>query len=221
MNYIYDVTLNFNRNNLYEFFEWKEEDDLEFILKIPVFKVSIEDLLNIKYSDTIVSKDFLNSIEDKTQVYAPNSVNIIRYACIFSSEEMCVALEFDEYGNSYMKSNLSIEEAEEVLSCAKIMKYTILDYKIKTKRNIEYICSTRTEREDRKNIIKNLEKINKNKEIVKLKYIFYEIYNEKSNDVEKIYSKLMNIAKNNDVKFVKLKNLIDLIENKKIMSNNS
>ena len=49
MNYIYDITLNFNKNNLYEFYEWKEEDDAEFILKIPMFKVSTEDIVNIKY----------------------------------------------------------------------------------------------------------------------------------------------------------------------------
>lgn len=37
MNYIYDITLNFNKNNLYEFYEWRDEDVPEFILKIPVF----------------------------------------------------------------------------------------------------------------------------------------------------------------------------------------
>ena len=63
--------------------------------------------------------------------------------------------------------------------------------------------------------------MNKNNENSKLKYIFYEIYNEKSDDIEKVYSKLINITKNNDNKFIKLKNLIGLIEKKKIMSNNS
>ena len=38
MNYIYDITLNLNKK-LYEFYEWKEEDNPEFILKIPVYKV--------------------------------------------------------------------------------------------------------------------------------------------------------------------------------------
>ena len=110
MNYIYDITLNFNKNNLYEFYEWKEEDDAEFILKIPMFKVSTEDIVNIKYGDIIVNKNFLKQIEDKTEVYAPNAVNIIRYACIFSSEESSIAVEFDASGLSYMKSNISIDE---------------------------------------------------------------------------------------------------------------
>ena len=44
MNYIYDIVLNFNKKNIYKFFEWREEDEPEFILKIPVFKISIEDM---------------------------------------------------------------------------------------------------------------------------------------------------------------------------------
>lgn len=221
MNYIYDITLNFNKNNLYEFYEWKEDDDAEFILKIPMFKVNYEDISNIKYGDIIVNKNFLKQIEDKTEVYAPNQVNIIRYACIFSSEEACVAIEFDASGLSYMKSNLSIDEEDEVIECAKLIKYTIVDYKIKSKRNIGIVSSTRYEREMSKYLVKSIEKMNKNGEDSKLRYIFYEIYDEKCDDIEKVYSKLINITKNNDNKFVKLKNLIGLIENKKIMSNNT
>ena len=39
MNYIYDITLNLNKNNLYEFYEWREDDVPEFILKIPIYKI--------------------------------------------------------------------------------------------------------------------------------------------------------------------------------------
>ena len=35
MEYIYDIVLNFN-DCYYEFYEWKEDDDAEFILKIPI-----------------------------------------------------------------------------------------------------------------------------------------------------------------------------------------
>ena len=96
-----------------------------------------------------------------------------------------------------------------------------MDYKLKSKKCINVVSSTRYEREMRKYLVKSLEKMNKNNESSKLKYIFYEIYNEKCDDIEKVYSKLINITKNNDNKFIKLKNLIGLIENKKIMSNNS
>ena len=60
-----------------------------------------------------------------------------------------------------------------------------------------------------------------NCEYSKLKYIFFEIYDEKSDDIEKIYNKLINVAKNDDKKNIKLSNILNLIENRKIMSNNS
>ena len=131
-------------------------------------------------------------------MYAPNAVNIIRYACIFSSEDASIAVEFDASGLSYMKSNLSIDEEDEVIECVKLIKYTILDYKLKSKKSINVVSSTRYEREMSKYLVKSLEKMKKNNENSKLKYIFYEIYNEKSDDIEKVYSKLINITKNNE-----------------------
>ena len=48
MNYIYDITLNFNKSNLYEFYEWCEDDCPEFVLKIPAFKVDNETFKSLK-----------------------------------------------------------------------------------------------------------------------------------------------------------------------------
>ena len=221
MNYIYDITLNFNKNNLYEFYEWKDEDEVEFILKIPVFKVSYEDFISIKNNDIIVSKNFLNLILDKTEVYAPNSIKIIKYSCVLACEKSVVALEFDSDGKSYMKSNISVDEEEEILDYVSDIKYSIIDYKVTNKKNNKLNFCTREERETQKYLLNKIEKMLKNNEDSKLKYIFYEIYNEKTDDVDRIYSKLINITKNKDSKFIKLKNLIYLIENKKIVSNNS
>jgi len=52
MYYYYDILLNFQDDGtLYEFYEWEENDELDFVKKIPLFKVSssiLKDLLNIK-----------------------------------------------------------------------------------------------------------------------------------------------------------------------------
>lgn len=221
MNYIYDVTLNFSKNNLYEFYEWKEDDDPEFILKIPLYKVDSETFENLKNDDVLVNKRFLELLEDKTEVYTPNSINLVRYACIFASEYSAVAIEFDSDGNSYMKSKLSIDEESEILDSSKNIKYSIIDYKIKNKNRVKEKYVTRKEEEIEKYIVFKLDNMKKNNEQTKLKYIFYEIYNEKLDDIEKIYSKLINVAKNGDSKFYKLKEILNLMENKKIMSNNS
>ncbi len=221
MNYIYDITINLNKNSLYEFYEWREEDVPEFILKIPLYRVDKDTFFDLKYNNVIVTKDFLLKIFDKTEVYTPNAINLIRYCALFSYDESVVAIEFDSDGNSYMKSNLSIEEEIEVIECARLLKYTILDYKIKSKNVIEYKFITRKELENKDFALDKINKMYKNNEIMKLKYIFFEIYNEKLDDFEKIYSKLINIINCNDSKLDKLNEILLLMDNKKIMSNNS
>ena len=73
----------------------------------------------------------------------------------------------------------------------------------------------------KKNLINRLENIKKNNEFLKMKYIFFELYNEKIDDIEKIYNKLINVIKNDSNKIGKLCEILNLTENKKIMSNNS
>lgn len=221
MNYIYDITLNFNRNNIYEFYEWREEDSPEFILKIPLFKIDKETFFDFKNNDVIVGKKFLETLEDKTEVYTPSSISIIRYACVFIYDSSSIAIEFDSEGNSYMKSNISIDEELEIIESSENIKYTIIDYKIKNKVKSKNKFVTRKEFEMADYLLSKLDNMIKNNEISKLKYIFYELYNEKLDDIDKIYSKLLNVINNSDSKFYKLQEIFLLIDNKKIMSNNT
>lgn len=221
MNYIYDITLNLNRNNLYEFYEWRDEDNPEFILKIPVFKIDKDTFLDFKYNDIVIDKKILDMIEGKTEIYSPNCIGIIRYASIFFYNENVIAIEFDSDGNSYMKSNVSIDEEEEIIDTLDNIKYSLIEYKVikQNKKNKKFL--TRNQIEMEKYLIKKIDSIKENKEYSKLKYIFYEIYGEKNDDIERIYNKLKNVAQNNDYKLKKLNEILSLIDNTKIMSNNS
>ena len=219
MNYIYDITLNLNKNNMYEFYEWKEEDSPEFILKIPAYKVDIETFLDIKNNDIIINKSFLQNIEDKTETYTPSSISIIRYACVFISENKAFAIEFDSEGNNYMKSSISIDEENEIIETVKNIKYSIIDYKVKNKYKKINKYTTRKEEELENYLLKKIEYMINNNEVSKLKYIFYELYNEKNDDIDKIYNKLINIIRNSDSKLLKLNEVLDLIDNKKIINN--
>ena len=220
MNYIYDISLNFNKNNLYEFYEWDEMDNIEFILKTPLYKVDNETFNDLKNNDIIIDKKILNNIEDKTESYLPNGINIIRYACVFVCDYSAIAIEFDSEGNNYMKSNISIDEESEIIDISNSIKYTIVDYKIRTKLKINNKFLTRNEQNLEKYLLKRLDNIKLNKEESKLKYIFYDIFNEKMDNTDKIYNKLVNIVKTNDNKKQKLNDLLNLMENKKIVSNN-
>ena len=221
MNYIYDITLNFNRNDLYEFYEWRDDDNPEFILKIPMYKIDENAFYEIKNSDITLNKKVLEQICEKTEVYSPNSIGIIRYACLFMCKEDIIAVEFDSEGNSYMKSNLSLDEENEIIETSKNIKYSLVEYKVKNKKKYQNKYITRKENEIEKNLINRLENIKKNNEFLKMKYIFFELYNEKIDDIEKIYNKLINVIKNDSNKIGKLCEILNLTENKKIMSNNS
>lgn len=221
MNYIYDITLNFNRNDIYEFYEWREEDNPEFILKIPLYKVDNDAFYDFKNNDVTVNKKFLELLEDKTEVYTPNTISVIRYACVFICDLCAIAIEFDSDGNSYMKSNISVDEEIEILESGANIKYSIVDYKVKNKVKVKNRFITRNEIEMKDYLLKKLENMVNNDENSKLKYIFYELYNEKLDDIDKIYNKLLNVIKNSDNKFYKLQEIFFLIDNKKIMSNNS
>ena len=221
MNYIYDITLNLNKNNLYEFYEWREDDVPEFILKIPIYKIDKNAFFDIKNNNIIVDKDFLITIFDKTEVYTEDAISLIRYAALFSDGNNVIGIEFDSSGNSYMKSNLSIDNESEVLEIIKDIKYTLLDYKVKNINNLQIKLLTRKEKEEEEYLLNRVNSMYKNNETEKLKYIFYELYNEKLDNLEKVYSKLINAVKNNESKVKRLLEIISLMENKKIVTNNS
>ena len=221
MNYIYDITLNLNKNNLYEFYEWREDDVPEFILKIPIYKIDKNAFFDIRNNNIIVDKDFLITIFDKTEVYTEDAISLIRYAALFSDGNNVIGIEFDSSGNSYMKSNLSIDNESEVLEIIKDIKYTLLDYKVKNINNLQIKLLTRKEKEEEEYLLNRVNSMYKNNETEKLKYIFYELYNEKLDNLEKVYSKLINAVKNNESKVKRLLEIISLMENKKIVTNNS
>lgn len=220
MNYIYDIILNFNKN-LYDFYEWTEEDCPEFILKIPVFKVDDNTFIDMAKNDIRVSNAFLSKIINQTEVYSPNSLKIIKYACVFTTLQSAIGIEFDENGNNKMKSNLSPEEEDETLELTQLLKYSIIDYKL-IEKSVKYNeFYTRKEKKLCNFLENNINEIYKNKEFEKLKYIFYEIFGTKDNDINKIYFKLLHIIKDKSSKMLKIKEILDITNSNKIMRGNS
>ena len=167
MNYIYDITLNLNKNNLYEFYEWREDDVPEFILKIPIYKIDKNAFFDIKNNNIIVDKDFLITIFDKTEVYTEDAISLIRYAALFSDGNNVIGIEFDSSGNSYMKSNLSIDDESEVLEIIKDIKYTLLDYKVKNINNLQIKLLTRKEKEEEEYLLNRVNSMYKDNETEK------------------------------------------------------
>ena len=210
MNYIYDITLNFNKD-LLNFYEWDSEDDVIFYLKIPVFKVEDKVLDDFINSTFIVDNSFLKKICNKTECYKKKNT---KYSALFTTSDKCIAISFNDKGESILKSNLSVDEEEDILEFSNIIKYSIIDYKIKEKYPKKNVFVTREEKNTKNKILNSIKDIYNKKEYEKLRYIFYELYNEKINNDNLIYNKLINITKQNSNKLSILKSIIDNIKEK-------
>lgn len=221
MNYIYDITLNFNKNNLYEFYEWCEDDYPEFVLKIPTFKVDNETFKSLKNDFIILGKDILDKLYDKTEVYSPNSIKLIKYSALFICEYDVIAIEFDENGKTFMKSNLSLDEESDILEISKDFKYTILNYKLLEKNKQKNTFFTRREKRTEEFMEKEINEMYENNEFLKLRYLFFEVFDQKIDDETKIYHKLISVIKNNGNKFEKLNEILAVMNKSKIMNQNS
>ena len=208
MNYAFDVCLNFNKE-LYNFYEWNEEDNIIYFLKIPVFKIEEELINDFIKNDVRVDNIFLRKIYNKNQVYFKK--NDLHYSCILVTSNYAIGLNFNEKGFIIGKSYLSLEEETEVIEFAKFIKYSIINYKIIRKNNDKERYLTRKEKTDLKNIVQYLNNLQRNKKIDELKYLYYEIFNTIENDYKKIKLKLENTLSSNEEKRKKFLEIIKYV----------
>ncbi len=199
MIYTYDILLNWTKDErLKEFYEWNLEDDLEHIKKMPIIRISESFLKDLLTSKIKIDKSFLSKIKYKTESYFHNEIDVIDYAVIVTTLRKALALELDNEGNVMYKSNLLIDEEEEVLEIGEELVVMDIPYKVISKNNkVSYL--TRKEEEEKKFLTKELKKIKQNKEESKLNYLFKEFFidnvdtfNDKLNVLEKEISKDYN-----------------------------
>jgi len=186
MNYIYDILLNFN-NEYYEFYDWNNDDKLTHIRKIPIFKISDEALKNIIYNEVTVDDDLLKKIKNRTEVFSKNYVDILNYACLVCNDKKVVAIRCNDRGKIIGKSDLLIDEHNEII--AVLDRYTDYDlnYKICSVNEIVNF-KTRKEVKMQKFILKEIDK----QSTSKLEYLLYECNNETCNNRETIIRKIKN-----------------------------
>lgn len=185
MNYIYDIVLNF-KESLYEFYDWNLSDNIRHIKKMPMFRVDKELLNNFKLNEIKLDKGFLDLIYNKTEFFSNKNIRHMEYAFVISDEEE--ALAFEIKNNIIRLSRLAISEELEVLEMVNKFDIYKINYKILNKRKIEEF-KTRREVDLEKYLQKELKKL-QNENIDKLKYIYYECFNEQEDDRNKILNKL-------------------------------
>jgi len=203
MNYIYDIVLNFNRE-YFEFFQWKKSDKIINVKKIPVFKVSSNDLKNLKYNIVKVSKNFLDKIYNLTLFYSKSEY---KYMCLVSDSNESIGLLFDKYGNLLKRSSLVFDEEEEVNEEIINENEIMISYLENRYKNVEYI--SRIERERKNYLLKFINNLSLESDSCILKYIYYDYFEKEEVDVAKIKKVIINEI--NDINSDKSK-LFDLIK---------
>lgn len=188
MNYYYDIILNWSENIPYSFYEWNDFDYLELIKKIPFIRIKHKNLIDIWSNNIKISPEVLNNIKDKTLVSGKVSICKIDYACLFTDNKNVIAIEFNEKGESINRSKLLIDDEMNALEVSYSLKEEEIEYEILKK--IEEEKTLRQISEAKKLISLEINNLYKNKELSKLRYLFYEYKGEKSEDINKIYNTL-------------------------------
>lgn len=207
MHYIYDIILNFtDRAYPYEFYEWKENDVIEHIKKIPIVIISKEKMQEIINYDITISSEILNIIKNKTLVYKSNKV--IEYALVLTDKNQVLALEFNSQGKIIAKSKLLLDEEEEIIAeCANMKEYEFKYTKSEKLPAKEFL--TRKEEQQRKYLLIEIANIYNDNKKDKLKYIYYELYGKSTKKLEDKYKKIIKDIKENYSK--KHNDIYDLI----------
>lgn len=177
MDYIYDIVLNFHEN-YYEFYEWKSTDKIINIKRIPIYKISTKDYLNIKNNYTTIDKQSLP--KQNKMFLITNGIEVM-------------GLLLDNLGKVIKKSSLIFEESDEIIEDKDLLKLINIKYKID--KIIKNPNISRLSKEKSNYIEFYLNSIDKEKDEYILKYIYYDIYNEEESDLNKLYNKLLDLSK--------------------------
>lgn len=210
MKNIYDILVNFKKIP-YEFYEWNKEDDVKHVKKMPSIKVSDSTLYDIFYNDVVVSKNFLDQIKDKTEIFFGRTVKKVKYACVIYNDDVALSILLNDNGEIIRKSKLLFDEEEDVLKEDVPVKE--IDYNI-IKKSKKISGLTRREAKIVLLLSKYLDKIHESKKNDEIKYMYFECFNKVEEDNEKAYKNLKNeVLKANLNVIETLKTLIKVLKN--------
>ncbi len=192
MYYYYDILLNFFDESLYEFYEWDEQDDIEFVKKIPLYRINKETFKVLLKNQVKFTKSLLEQIKDKTIL--KNNNKSLDYCLLVSDAKNALALELNKDGLVISRSKLLLNDEINLSEIMFTMKEYKLEYEIikeyKEKSDIRQIAEI-------KNLIRiEINNLYKEKNLSKLKYLYLEWFEKDEDNIDIIYKEMLNDLKN-------------------------
>ena len=179
MEYIYDIVLNF-QDEYYDFYEWLPSDRVINVKRIPIYKISTKNYLDIKNNVVKIDK---NSLPKQNKMFLVTS----------GFEVMGVLI--DSEGKVIKKSSLIFEEADDILDDKDDINLVNLQYDIIN--NKDFKCVSRMTKYKTNYVNNYLKNINYDRDEYLIKYLYYDIYQNECDDVDTIYHKLEELSKDN------------------------
>jgi len=210
MIYIYDIIINL-QDELIEFFEWNELDEIKYIRKIPLYKVNSDTILDFTAKDILFDPDFLINIKELSDFYNEDLTEKYRYLTLVSDGKLAIALCIMNGKISSLSRMLLDEEAEVLKIIDKIeevkIPYLVIADKIKSSKN----NLTRKEYQIKNELLEELNMLSKTNDYEKLYYYYYEYFDEIIKDAKLAYKHLFDSITNKfNQKHIELYNIIKL-----------
>ena len=199
MNYIYDIILNFNEE-FYDFYEWKSNDNVINVRKIPVLKVDENTYVSLRNNKVQVSMETIDSLKKNFSLYNEKiEGNII---CLITNGMSAFGVMFNNNGYLIKRSSMLFDEEEEVIDESENIKEVKIDFIKNEKQKSNNI--SRIVKEKQKFIKDYISSLD---DELTLKYIYYDYFEkeENKNNIKEILLSEINSKWNS-----KLSKLYDL-----------
>ena len=168
MNYIYDIILNFNEE-FYDFYEWKSNDNVINVRKIPVLKVDENTYIALRNNKVQVSLETIEVLKKNFSLYNEKiEGNII---CLITNGMSAFGVMFNNNGYLIKRSSMLFDEEEEVIDESENINEV----------KIEFIKNEKQEKNNVSRIVKEKQKfindyISSLDDELTLKYIYYDYF---------------------------------------------
>lgn len=214
MTYVYDLLININDYE-YSFYEWKETDNIEYLKKGILIRVSNYIYKKIVSNNIIIGDKTLSLINNKSCILKDKRIETIPYMCVFTNGKDAIGVIFSSKGKIISKSKFMVQDELEIFEASKGLKTVRIDYREITNEKVCISFNLREEKETIDYILKNLEKIKEDK--AKIEYLYYEWFDRKISSNNPYRELIEDIKYNYGIDRKEFLELLDLV----IVKNNA